>query len=151
MASIKCLTANVKGMADKIKRKQLFNYFLKKKLDIVFIQESHSTRNVCRIWRSEWAGEIVFSHGDSNARGVAILTAKNSGVKVISTQTDEDGRIIFCTTEYDGKKLLLCNCYAPNEDNPQFFEKIMEKLNTFSYDTCIWAGDFNKCLSDKEI
>lgn len=45
----------------------------KKKSDIVLLQETHSSRESHENWRNEWVGEIYFSHGKQNARGVAIL------------------------------------------------------------------------------
>ena len=46
---------------------------LKRKADIIFLQETHSTVKTETQWNNEWGAEIITSHGSSNARGVAIL------------------------------------------------------------------------------
>ena len=36
---------------------------MKDKADICFLQESCSTPEVEKIWKSQWKGELFFSHG----------------------------------------------------------------------------------------
>ena len=39
--------------------------------------------------------------------------------------------------------IRLINIYAPNNDNPEFFEKINEHIANNNCDYCIMCGDFN--------
>ena len=149
--SLRIVTHNVRSMADKVKRKQLFNMYLAKKVDIVFLQETHSKPQNAKFWRNEWNGEILYSHGEPNARGVAIMFAKNLEQKILKTIKDEKGRYLICIAKIDDKKVLLCNCYAPNEDSPEFFHQIIQTIQEQDkVDMCIWGGDFNVWLSEND-
>ena len=69
---VKICTQNVRGLNNSLKRTKVFNRF-KTKADVIFVQESHSTKIVERDWKSQWGGEILFSHGTSAARGCMIM------------------------------------------------------------------------------
>ena len=60
---VKIVTANVRGLTDNGKRKQIFHYFRKMCFDIILIQETHSEISCKDKWRMEWGGDIVFAHG----------------------------------------------------------------------------------------
>ena len=66
------LSFNVNGLNGKVKRCAVFNR-LKKKNSIVLLQETHSSANDEHVWKSEWGNHIVFCHGSTNSKGVAIL------------------------------------------------------------------------------
>ena len=51
--SLKVITANVQGLANKVKRWQWFNYFRDMKADVICMQETHCIKNRQRIWKSE--------------------------------------------------------------------------------------------------
>ena len=59
------ISLNVKGLS---KRRMLYTWCRKKNTDIMFLQETHSTKEVENKWRSEWGAEIIMSHGSSNSR-----------------------------------------------------------------------------------
>lgn len=45
--------------------------------------------------------------------------------------------------EIEGKRLTLVNVYGPNEDSPEFFITLAEKIEECENDSCIICGDFN--------
>ena len=61
---LRIISYNCRGLRDKNKR-------------ISLIQESHSTLTNELKWQGEWGGKIYFSHGEFNAKGVAILIPQN--------------------------------------------------------------------------
>ena len=71
--SLNVLSFNVRGLRLETKRISIFQYLIRKKIDICFLQETHSTERDENIWRNEWGGEVKYSHGTSQARGVMIL------------------------------------------------------------------------------
>ena len=149
--SLKIVTHNVRGLGDKMKRKRLFNLFRQKKVDIVLLQETHSTPKFKNIWRNDWGGNIIYSHGEGNARGAAILFDKNLDYKVCKTEMDQDGRYVICKVKVEDKIMLICNCYAPNTDEPAFFENIINKIMQYDdIDYYIWGGDFNTWLTERD-
>ena len=39
--------------------------------------------------------------------------------------------------------LTICNIYAPNKDDPNFFQNVSEELSRFECQEIILGGDFN--------
>ena len=79
MGDFKCLSYNVKGLQNKVKRISIFN-FCKDKIrnnGIVLLQESHSSRKDVKRWKSEWGADIYLNHGSSNSSGTLIAFSKN--------------------------------------------------------------------------
>ena len=144
------LTFNVKGLAQKGKRLKVFNY-IKNKLHgdgIFFLQESHSTAISEDEWKSQWDGNILFSHGDSNARGVLIGFTKNFDCKIESISTDNDGRVLLVEMSKDNELFLLVNFYNANNENDQLLalkslDNLLSKVDFDKNFKPIWMGDMN--------
>jgi len=54
---------NVRGIRYQQKRKSIFAYLKDHSQKIIFLQETYSKPSDEMIWKSEWGGEIFFSHG----------------------------------------------------------------------------------------
>ena len=143
---INCLTFNVNGLADNVKRREIFNYLIEKKSSLVLLQEVHSVKGCENFWSTQWGRKIYFSHGESNARGVAILLAKDFDCQVHNVVKDNAGRylILYCTIHH--QKVVICNIYAPNRDDPIFFEMVFTDLIRFTPDYFVIGGDLNLAL-----
>ena len=73
------------------KRKEIF-YTLRNKADIICLQETHSIEKNVNIWDSQWGkGTTIYSHGESNARGVLIHFRDGAGIELEESQTDTKG------------------------------------------------------------
>ena len=152
MSRLRMITCNVRGLADKSKRGQIFNYLRDKEIDVAFLQEVHSQKTKSKQWRNEYGFNIIFAHGTGSARGVAIAFGRGLDYECESIIRDEEGRYIICRIKIDNMKLLLCNCYAPNEASHSFFEQLLEKLrlNSEKIDHVIWGGDLNVHLTQHD-
>lgn len=144
---VRFLSCNVRGLGDYLKRKKLFHYFHIEDLDVVCLQETHSTKNVAKNWRTQWGGPIFYSHGTSASRGVAILFSKKLNVKIINSDHDNEGRIVKVRFQYEDIQLVICNIYAPNSDDPNFFINLFESLTPYNKSNLIIVGDFNLVLN----
>ena len=117
----------MRGASDTKKRKSLLDHF-RKNADILIMQESHSTTENENLWRNEWGGEVIFSHGTNMARGIAIFCTKTVYNCISNIYCDNEGRlIIFDVTESD-KIITITAIYAPNEDKPMYFKNIRKML-----------------------
>ena len=65
---------NCNGLADNNKRRTIFTWLKEKEYNIYCIQETHSTIRDEVAWKKEWGGEIYFSHGQRNSKGVMMTT-----------------------------------------------------------------------------
>ena len=80
---------------------------------IILLQETHCTTKYHETWRREGDGEIYFSDGSSNSRGVAILLPKGLDYKVKDHTTDTIGRWQTLIIEIDQQEFFIINNYAP--------------------------------------
>ena len=149
MASLKVITCNVRGIRDKLKRKELFVYLNNRKADVIFLQETHCVKKDEKFWVSEFGGTILFNNGNSKSRGVAIMFKKELDVKILKVERDEEGRSLIVKVGWDEKTFVFANAYAPNHDDPNYFLKLFEKITEIDSDYTIMGGDLNIWLDPK--
>ena len=95
MANFELITFNVKGLGSFEKRRKVFNYLKKHTTAnaIVFLQETHSTETSEAIWKAQWGGEVRYSHGESDSRGVLIAFREGLSFQIKNEIKDKNGRI----------------------------------------------------------
>ena len=82
---------NTRGLGDKFKRREIFNWLKCKKMSIYFIQEAHCTQDNKHDWRAECGYQALFSCCPSNKAGVAILFNNNFNFQLLKAYTDPKG------------------------------------------------------------
>ena len=147
------LSLNVRGLGDKEKRREVFHLFNNKPHQIFMLQETHSTNEVVKIWKSEWGHNIVYSHGDSRSRGVAILIKNDLSHEIHSIKSDNKGRYIILDISIKQVRLTLATIYGPNSDDQDFFNEFIDSIESIPNDNRIVGVDWNVVLDlnmDKE-
>ena len=148
---IQISSLNVRGIGDKRKRSELFNWLRSKKISLYLLQEVHCSNDTISIWSSEWGYKSLFSCCSSAKGGVAILFNNNFSFQILRLYLDTNGRFIICDTETEGECITLATLYAPNEDERSFFQDFFDHLSDFQCDDLIIGGDFNLILDlDKD-
>ena len=71
--SLKLCTLNVKGIASKQKRLQVFEWLKQNKYNICLLQEAHCTINNHKQWSNEWKDNIFLRGDKSKSLGIGIL------------------------------------------------------------------------------
>ena len=151
--NIDIISLNTAGLGDYAKRRKIFNY-LKKQVSckgVVFLQETHSVQKDEKIWTNQFGcgqGSIVFSHGNSDARGVLITFREGLKYKVRAQYVHDNGRYIVLDALVDHNPVILLNYYAPNIETDQMkvldeITHIFDKIEISENTTFIWGGDFN--------
>ena len=111
MGEVNFLSYNVKGLQNKEKRIQIFNFCKEKgKNGIVLLQETHSSLKDVKKWKKEWGADIYLNHGSSNSRGTLIAFPKGFEKKDLRYIDDKNGRIQILTFEHAKKKVYGCKC-----------------------------------------
>ena len=134
---IKCYSLNVRGLRDNQKRREVFEFLKRKQYDVIFIQESHSSKGIEKLWKQEWGGDVSYSHYTSRARGSMTLFKKGTEVKNI--YSDRNGRINVDAVGIGSEQYTCINIYAPTNENEKvlFFNELsavmMNKLNRKKY------------------
>ena len=122
--NFKLLSLNVRGIRSIEKRKAIFSWSVKSKSDIRFL--TYSTLEGELAWKSQWRGDVLFSHGSEHSRGVMILVKENFDCELTVCHIDSDGRFMILRSQMQDHPFVLINIYAPNRANDQctFFEEI---------------------------
>ena len=147
---LKIASINVRGLGNNTKRREVFNWLRTKKLSIYMLQGAHCSDVTSDLWSSEWGYKALFSCCTSNRAGVCILFNNNFNLQILKVFLDPNGRFIICDIEANGKILTLVNIYAPNEDDPKFFQLLFEHLSVFRSEEIIIGGDFNLVLDPEK-
>ena len=85
----------------------------------------------------------LFSPLESNKAAVCFLFNNNFNFQFQRVYTDPARRFITCDIKVNEKPLTLANMYAPNEDNPSFFQSFLDHFVDFRCEDIIISGDFN--------
>ena len=115
------VTNNVKGLQSSKKRLKLIEY-LKNKLEsngVLFLQETHSVSNDENVWADDFKGQVFFSHGTSNFRGVLIAYLGSTSFVVKNKRNVEAGLILKLHFSIDDNDHILVNIYNANTETEQ--------------------------------
>lgn len=75
--NIKIISMNCRGLADKVKRRDVFDYMKEKNYSVLCLQDIHVNPEEEQRITSEWGHEAVICGYKSNARGVGIFFNNN--------------------------------------------------------------------------
>ena len=147
--AISVVTFNARGLGNRTKRRALFRHLhIAYPRSIIAIQETHSKPDIEGIWKSEWGGQIFFSHCSESAQaGIMILLPHGFNKTVSVVCGDVDGRLLSLQLDYTSDKLLLIGVYAPSIADQSvkcsFLAKVRDLLVDFGHLKTIVIGDFN--------
>ncbi len=79
MEALRIGSLNINGGRDSVKRAIVYETIEQKKLDIVFLQETHSDLMNEVEWNLWWKGHKLLSHGTNLSRGVGIFSLQHKG------------------------------------------------------------------------
>ena len=152
------VTHNVKGLGDKKKRLKQFKRLQDeiRHRGIIFMQETHSCGATSKKWIGEFGknNKLLYSHGKSNARGVATRFCGNFDYDLKQSEIDPDGRFLIVEALINGQMYLLVNFYNENDEKSQLkllekLELALKKFKDIESREIIWSGDFNLIFDDK--
>ena len=103
----KMLSLNARGIRSPEKRQALLIWLQKQKVDIIFLQETYSTKEVENNWKCQWKGPMFFAHGSNHSCGVLVLVRDSLEFEMKSIITDDNGRYILLNATYMSNTLDL--------------------------------------------
>ena len=139
------LSANCQGLRTYEKRVDVLSYLKDTNASIVCLQDTHLLESDKASIRQIWP-DCYINGSKSNSRGVIILFSNNFEYEILDSFQDNDGNILQLLINLGTFKLNLINIYAPNKDDPNFFEKISELAQNEIADHVMICGDFNLIL-----
>uniref|UniRef100_A0A669BQM4 Reverse transcriptase domain-containing protein n=1 Tax=Oreochromis niloticus TaxID=8128 RepID=A0A669BQM4_ORENI len=146
---LRVASLNVNGCRDANKRALLAEVIKLKRLDIVFLQETHTDSLNEVDWDLWWGGRKFLSHGTNFSAGVAILFSPSLNVNIIFSMEMVKGRVLLVKAEIEGFIFTFVNVYAPTlgSEREILFKTLKEKLSGAAQGDCVvLGGDWNCCL-----
>lgn len=141
---------NINGGRDGNKLAMVSELFGIKKINVAFLQETHSSVDNESEWSRWWEGTSVLSHGTNISAGIAILFAKGMNVNILAVEEIVKGRILLLKIKYEGSVFVLINVYASNNgpERVRSFLQLRSAIQKIDDDVCtIIGGDWN-CTID---
>lgn len=97
--------------------------------------------------KSEWNGDVFFSNGINNFRGVVVLISLCFDYDVICVRSDNEGCVMNIILDFEECILNIVNIYVLNIDNEwRIFFLNLDGFIFEEYDNII-GGDFNCILN----
>lgn len=129
MTSINCISYNINGLNNPVKRKELLGQLKKMQVSIAFIQETHLSVTEHRKLKREWVDQVYSASCQrGRKRGVAILFNKSVYFIKEKEISDDQSRYVMVVGSITEIDLTFLNIYAPHEDCPNFFNDIVSLL-----------------------
>ncbi len=149
MDVLKVGSLNVNGARYRSKWPLLKECLNLKGIQVMFLQEIHSTENNENDWGMWWEGDHVLSHGTNLSAGEAILFSPRCRVNILSKSEVVKGRLLVLKVEIKNRVFDLINVYAPTTGRERiaFFLKFKDVISSLvSDDFLIIGGDWNCTL-----
>ena len=106
-------------------------------------------KHISLLWKYQWHGNMIFSPGPSNQKGVLVAFRSGLEYKMLSPEVVNDEVIfIILPIEIQGSPYVLINYYAPNIELNQVkkLQQIKRNLQNMTIDNntqLVLTGDWN--------
>lgn len=149
--SMTCLSLNARGLLNKDKRDTIRRWLSNQKPHVVFLQETHFTKNVTEYIDLEWSGKTFPSYGTNQSRGVTIVINDKSGLEIIDCHADNTGRLLMLNCQYNNDIYCFVNVYGPNclRERAEFYKTLVNWIREHQLGHLIIGGDFNDTINNK--
>uniref|UniRef100_A0A803JST4 Reverse transcriptase domain-containing protein n=1 Tax=Xenopus tropicalis TaxID=8364 RepID=A0A803JST4_XENTR len=143
------LSWNVRGLNDQIKRKLVLDYVKKQTPEVIMLQETHLQGSKTLALKRPWVGWAFHSTFSTYTGGVATLIKRTANFKLLTLQSDPQGRFLLIHCYLNMVETILANIYIP----PPYTDNCITQLATFiathPHARVIATGDFNTVLDEQ--
>lgn len=146
--SLKCASLNVNGLSNPVKTSKVLAKMKKDKIQIIFLQETHMSKNEHeKLKKFGYSNSFFSSCENSRKRGVVTLISNSLNFELIMEKGDTQGRYVIVKGRIDNILVTLANIYAPPESDRKFFKSLFQTLTSESEGVLVCAGDWNTVLN----
>ena len=127
----------------------MFKWLKRKKLDICCLVDTHCKNEAGEEikWSNQWGYKGFFSSFNSQSRGIAVLFNNTFEYKLHAPPVnDPEGRFCILDLTLFQQRFTLAVVYGPNNDDPNFFLQLSEKIGAVGNEAVIAVGDWNVVL-----
>ena len=146
---LKVVSLNVNGLNNPIKRSKVITKFKKEKIQMIFLQETHLSKEEHEKLKKCGYKNTFYSsfNKQSNRRGVAILISNGVKFEMNKEICDKEGRYIVVKGKLEDQVVTLINVYAPPDSGKPFFETLFDLINKEAEGIWLCGGDINVTLN----
>lgn len=90
---LNCLSLNVAGMLNPLKRQRLAKFIIKEQVDVICLQETHLKEPESRFLKKKIWGSIYHAAALTRAKGVMIRISRNIPWKLDERIEDKGGKV----------------------------------------------------------
>ena len=146
---IRVVSLNVNGLNNPIKRSKVLAKFKKEKMQVIYLQETHLTKQEHEKFRKLGYNNIFYSTflKQSNRRGVAILISNSVKFEFHKEICDKEGRYVIVKGKLEDQTVTLINVYVPPDSGKSTYEKIFDVINKEAEGVWLCGGDVNLTLN----
>lgn len=145
MAAHKCVTINVNGLHDSVKRQNIFETFKRFNYDIIALQETRCDAPCVAQWKEDWGYQSCWTAGPNDSRGVALLFGRDAEVEVLAEHPGPSARSLRVDVRINGVTYQLINVYGPTPStearSESFFFEVSDLMDP-DFPPIVF-GDFN--------
>uniref|UniRef100_A0A803SU58 Reverse transcriptase domain-containing protein n=1 Tax=Anolis carolinensis TaxID=28377 RepID=A0A803SU58_ANOCA len=145
MADLKILSWNIKGMSTPEKRRKIYHFLSKQKLDIICLEEVRVKKGKNYLMQNKRLGKHFYSLADEKKRGVTIYIRDNIPAQEIFK--DESGHQLAVEITWQNQKILLVGVYGPHKAKEKFYKRLEKTILDMDYEEIILLGDWNGVLN----
>ena len=151
MAVLKVGSLNINGGRAPARRAAVAELGRSKHLDVLFVQETHSSVDNQVAWGLDWGGQVVLSHGNNLSAGVGVLFSRHLHPTDVAASEPEPGRVQVVRATIRGSPFIFINVYAPTSGTERvaMFSRLSTLLRQLhgSGAVLVLGGDWN-CTGD---
>ena len=115
---------NVRGLGNKTKREQIFEWVKRNNYTVCLLQETHPGGGTHDAWQKEWGKEAFFSGTSNNSEGVGILINSKVSCNILNYTEIICGRLQALEIKINKNELIVINIYDPNNGDINIFSKL---------------------------
>lgn len=153
MSNLRLGSLNMNGARDFRKRAIFYELIRQKKIDVMFLQETHSDLKNENEWMMEWEGKVIVSHKTTTSGGVAILLRNNINTVSCEVEHVVEGQLLKLRLVFEHFSAVFINVYAPvlGGERVMFLNKVRHMVKSCKSEEFLFlGGDFN-CTEDDKI
>ena len=144
---LKIASLNVNGLSSPIKRSRVLAKMKKDKTQVVFLQETHMSKEEHEKFKKfGYLNSFFSSCKNSRRRGVATLISNSVNFDLIKEKRDNDGRYIIVKGRIDNVIVTFVNVYIPPESDRKFLKIFFDIMVSESEGILVCGGDTNTIL-----
>lgn len=143
---IHCMTLNVNGLLNSLKRWRLVKFIIKEHINVVCLQETHLKELEFRYLKEVFSHTIYHAASSGRSRGIMLGISRRIPWELKEQVMDQKGRYIVLRVVLNQADITIVGIYALNTEQVSFWGELYAQLNSKIRGELLILGDFNMVI-----